>query len=103
MIKRSFLIVTVLLLSVHNVFGMTPNTIIGIVTDGSSTFNLPSYPAITPDGTKAYVSNFYGNSVSVIDVATDTVTGIVTDGSSTFNGPFTIAITPDSTKAYVVN
>ncbi len=35
--------------------------------------NNPSWVAITPDGTRAYVTNGGGNAVSVIDLSTNTV------------------------------
>jgi YVTN family beta-propeller protein len=71
-------------------------------------FNQPLGIAITPDGTKAYVSNTGGKSVSVIDVATDTVIACVDNDYAycPFNVPFGIAITPLSVtpaKAYVCN
>ncbi|MSW82695.1 MAG: YncE family protein, partial [Actinobacteria bacterium] len=37
----------------------------------------PIYIATTPDGTKAYVSNYSSNSVSVIDIATNLVTATI--------------------------
>lgn len=55
--------------------------------------------AITPDGTKAYVTLNGTNRVAVINLATNTViTSIVLPGASGARG---IAITPDGTKAYV--
>ena len=64
--------------------------------------NVGSYPwgvAVSPDGTKVYVANEYGNTVSVIDTATNTVTATVNVGS----GPFGVAVNPDGTKVYVAN
>src|SRR5579871_3182582 len=89
-------------------FGMlanagAPNTVIGTVTDSGHTFNGPFGVAFTPNGTKAYVCNSNGASVSIINVVTNTVTGTVTDGGHTFNGPDDVQITPDGTKAYVCN
>ncbi len=56
--------------------------------------------AITPDGSKLYVT---GNStfgiVSVISTATNTVTGTIPVG----NDPLGIGITPDGSKVYVAN
>ncbi|WP_245814084.1 YncE family protein [Rhodococcus marinonascens] len=45
------------------------NTVIETVMVGAD----PEGVAITPDGTRAYVTNFDDNSVSVIDTGTDTV------------------------------
>jgi YVTN family beta-propeller protein len=59
--------------------------------------------AITPDGTRAYVTIGRGinGSVSVIDTATNTEVATVPMGRE--NHPFGVAITPDGTHAYVVN
>jgi len=38
--------------------------------------------AVNPDGTKVYVTNFYSNTVSVIDTVTNTVTDTVNAGNS---------------------
>jgi YVTN family beta-propeller protein len=54
---------------------------------------------ITPDGTKAYVTNAGANSVSVINTSTDTVLTTVTVGSN----PVDTAITGNGAKAYVTN
>lgn len=54
--------------------------------------------AITPDGTRAYVTD--GGGVSVIDTATITVIASLPVGGTS---PFGVAITPDSKRAYVVN
>src|SRR5207244_4394958 len=55
--------------------------------------------AITPDGTRAYVTNFTSNNVSVIDTSTNTVVATATVGSA----PYGVAITPDGTRVYVSN
>jgi len=59
----------------------------------------PQGVAVTPDGTKVYVTNYGGSDVSVVDTATKTVTGTITVGSY----PYDVAITPDGTTAYVTN
>jgi len=57
--------------------------------------------AITPDGTRAYVTNYgYNRTVTVIDTATNTIVDTV---SGVGYDPGGIAITPDGTKAYVAN
>ncbi|MGB4781741.1 YncE family protein, partial [Candidatus Methylomirabilis sp.] len=55
--------------------------------------------AITPNGTRAYVTNQGSNNVSVIDTATNAVTATITVGSS----PAGVAITPNGARAYVAN
>ncbi len=59
----------------------------------------PVAVAITPDGTRAYVTANYDDTVSVIDTGTNTVVATVVVG----NSPYGVAITPDGTRAYVVN
>src|SRR5215211_5229812 len=49
--------------------------------------------------TRAYVINTFGNTVSVIDVATNTVVATVPVGST----PAAVAVTPDGTFAYVIH
>lgn len=53
---------------------------------------------VTPDGTKVYVTNYYGGGTSVIDTATNTVK-TTTIGHS----PVEVAFSPDGKKAYVAN
>ena len=55
--------------------------------------------AITPDGTRVYVTNGNDDTVSVIDTASNTVLTTVGVGAL----PFGVAITPDGTRAYVTN
>lgn len=60
----------------------------------------PSGIAITPDGTRAYVTNTSDDTVIPIDLATNTAgTAIPVLGA----GPTGIAITPDGTRAYVTD
>ncbi|WP_245814085.1 YncE family protein, partial [Rhodococcus marinonascens] len=63
--------------------------------------NTPAGVAVTtPDGTRAYVTNRGGASVSVIDTATNMVVGLpIPVGTN----PFGVAITLDGTRAYVTN
>jgi YVTN family beta-propeller protein len=61
----------------------------------------PSQPvgvAMTPDGSKVYVTSAAANIVSVIDTATNTVTATISIGSA----PTGVAATPDG-KVYVAN
>jgi len=66
-------------------------TITGVVT--------PSSIAITPDNSRAYVTNTTNNTVTVINTATNKVIDLIPVGS----GPGSIAITPDGSRAYVAN
>ncbi|WP_248739534.1 YncE family protein [Pseudomonas sp. MWU12-2029] len=54
---------------------------------------------IVPDGSYVYVSNFRGNSVSVIDTRSQSVIKTIPVGQ----GPTGIAIRPDGSQAYVAN
>lgn len=55
--------------------------------------------AITPDGTRAYVSNTTSSTLSVIDVPTNTVVTTIPSGASGL--PDGVAVTPDGTRVYV--
>ena len=63
--------------------------------------NSPFRAAVSPDGTKVYVSNVGpgADSVSVIDTATNSVVSTISLESS----PIGVAVTPDGTKAYVIS
>src|SRR5437899_1497939 len=56
--------------------------------------------AITPDGTRAYVTSNGSNTVTVIDTATNTVVATVTVGQGPLRG---VAITPDGAGADVTD
>jgi YVTN family beta-propeller protein len=58
----------------------------------------PARVAISPDGTRAYVSNRDSDSVSAIDTATDTVVATISVGDA----PGALAVTPDGQHVYVV-
>ncbi len=55
--------------------------------------------AVTSDGSKVYVTNFYSGTVSVIDAATNAVTATITVGGLGFG----MAVSPDGSKVYAVN
>jgi YVTN family beta-propeller protein len=60
-----------------------------------ATIPVGTYPeavAVSPDGTRAYVTNNSANTVSVIDTATNTVTTNIPVG----NSPYGVAIDMDS-------
>jgi len=59
--------------------------------------------AVTPDGSKVYITSGFtpsgAGTVSVIDTATDTVTATIPVG----NSPLGVAVTPDGSKVYVAS
>ncbi|MCV7298439.1 beta-propeller fold lactonase family protein [Mycobacterium barrassiae] len=62
----------------------------------------PNEMAISPDGTRLYVTNngfFTGNTVTVIDTETNSVVAIITVGDE----PREVAVSPDGATAYVAN
>ena len=61
----------------------------------------PHEMAISPDGTKAYVGNAEGNSISVIDLRTYTETKKIT--TPDFSFPHAIIFTPDGRRALVTS
>ncbi len=52
--------------------------------------SVPFLIAITPDGSRAYVTDYYSHSIAVIDTATNTVRATVPLGDQ----PYGIVITP---------
>ena len=56
--------------------------------------NGPWGVAVSPDGTKAYVSNTFSNTTSVINTTDDTVIATVPVGT----GPLGVAVSSDGTK-----
>jgi YVTN family beta-propeller protein len=75
------------------------DTATGLVITKVKVGGAPKGIAITPDGKKAYVANYWNSNVSVIDTATNTVTATVKVGSH----PDGVAISPDGKKVYVTN
>jgi YVTN family beta-propeller protein len=59
----------------------------------------PFAMAITPDGTKVYVTDESGGAVSVINTTTNNVAAPIPVG----NDPYWAVVTPDGTKVYVTN
>jgi YVTN family beta-propeller protein len=68
------------------------NTVIATIPVGL----FPLSIAITPDGTRAYVTNSNSGTISVIDTATNSVIATIPVGLPIFD----IAFTPDGTRAY---
>jgi YVTN family beta-propeller protein len=68
-------------------------TVIATITVGAAPWGV----AFSPDGTKAYVGNSGGHTISVIDVETRHVT-TVTGGILNSSGPAGVAVAPDGSK-----
>ncbi len=79
-----------------SVISTATNTVINTI-GGLGAF--PQFVALTPNGAKAYVSNYNGASVSVIDTATHAVTSTITGIAV----PRQIVISPDGSTAYVAS
>lgn len=62
-------------------------------------FSQPYTVTINKEGTKAYVTNSFGTTITIIDIPTNMVSGVI-DG---FDGPSGMVITPDGNTAYVNN
>ena len=80
-----------------SVLNLENNSVAEVITDVS--FNEPYTVTINAEGTKAYITNSAGSTVTIIDIATNTVSGVITG----FDGPSGFVITPDGTTAYVNN
>lgn len=77
-----------------SIIDIATNMELGTIVVGNSPFSI----ALTPDGTRAYVTNSFSASVSVIDTATNTVVADI--GMPT---PAGVAISPDGGRAYVTS
>lgn len=73
--------------------------VIGNIADPANPFRVPAYVAFSSDGNRAFVTNQFGNNVSVIDVSTDKVLRTVDVG----NEPLGLAVNPVKPELYVVN
>src|SRR6516225_4251174 len=82
---------------VDHVIHTATNAVIGTIAGG----NIHAGLAVTPDGSKVYVANYFSNTVSVIATATNTVVGVVVLTDNTW--PDGLAVTPDGSKVYVTN
>jgi YVTN family beta-propeller protein len=74
-----------------SVIATATNTVTATIPVGDFPFGV----AVTPDGSKVYVTN--SNSVSVIATPTNTVTATIPVGG------LGVAVTPDGSKVYVAN
>ena len=61
--------------------------------------NGPSVVAVSPDGSRVYVTNAHSNTVSVINTAVNTVVGTIRVGTY----PTGVAVSPDGSRVYVTN
>ena len=80
-----------------SVIKLKNNTIKTTIFD--STFNQPYTITISPDGTRAYVTNSNSTTITIINTKTNTVIGVING----FDGPSGMVITHDGTRAYVNN
>lgn len=80
-----------------SILDLRNNVLMGTLQDAS--FNAPYTVTMGVGGTKAYVTNAAGTTVSVINTATNTVSAVI-DG---FDGPSGMVITPAGNTAYVNN
>lgn len=83
-----------------SVISTSTNTVTATIPDPGR----PEGIAISPDGSRAYVTNLEsaagnGNQVNVIDTTTNTVVGSITVGTT----PEALAVTPDGAFVYVKN
>jgi YVTN family beta-propeller protein len=78
-----------------SVLDVTTNELITTIPVGSR----PSGVAITPDGSRAYVTNELEATVSVVDIATNAMIETISVGIL----PRDVAITPDGSRAYIAN
>ena len=77
------------------VVDLTTNTVVTTITYAQ--FTGPKNIAITPDGTRAYVTLSFSDAVSVINTATNTISTTITVGPN----PNDIDLAPDGSIAYV--
>lgn len=75
----------------------TQAQVIATIPVGATPFGI----AVTPDGSRLYVSNSTGGSVSVVDTATQSVTSTITSNVGTT--PVGITVDASGTYAYVAN
>jgi len=75
--------------------GGPSHSVLATVTVGS----FPVGVAVSPDGSRVYVANQEGGSVSVINTSNNTVVATVTG----LLGPVGVAVSPDGSRVYVTN
>jgi YVTN family beta-propeller protein len=80
-----------------SVLNLINNTLETTITNAS--FSQPYTVTINAAGTRAYVTNSFSTTITIIDIATNTVIGTI-DG---FDGPSGMVIVPGGNQAYVNN
>lgn len=80
-----------------SVLNLKNNTLLTTIYDAS--FSEPYTVTITKDGTKAYITNSFSTTITIIDIPVNVVSGVIPG----FNGPSGMVITPDGKTAYVNN
>jgi len=78
-----------------SVIDTATNTVTATIPVGGGPFGV----AVTPDGSKAYVTNLESATATVIAAATNTVVATIPVG----NSPLGVAVSPDGSKVYVAN
>ena len=94
---KPFVYVTNIGLNSNNVsvIDASTNTVVANVPVGFS----PAAIAVTPDATRAYVTNLASNNVSVIDTTANSVVATIPVGIR----PVAVSIAPDGKRVYVAN
>ena len=80
-----------------SILDLQNNLLLGAIQDPS--FSGPYTVTMGIGGTKAYVTNSNGTTISIINTATNSVSGTITG----FDGPSGMVINPAGTRAYVNN
>jgi len=78
-----------------SVIDSATNTVIDTITVGAK----PSAMAVSPDGSRLYVTNSGDDTVSVVDTATNSVVATIPVGAV----PNGVAVSPDGSRIYVTN
>lgn len=84
------------------------NTVSWFLAGGTTTVSIPvgAHPAgiaLNPAGTRAYVANQVGNTVSVIDTTANPKAVISTISDASFSSPYGVAVSADGARVYVTN
>lgn len=66
---------------------------VSVVEDADALLNGPAGVVYSPDGETAYIANYFGHNVVVVDVLSASVTGTIE--AAEFTGPWALGIAPD--------